>query len=74
MEIGSTIKGIECLDSNSPHLPLDVANLPTGLEFDGRYLSGSCGFVVTKHPIFVYNNDSSLLIRMDGMFAPLLSF
>ena len=69
VEMGSAIELVECLDSNAPHLPLEATNLLMGLDFDGRYLSGSCGFVVTKHPIFVYNNNSSLIITVDGIFV-----
>lgn len=54
------------MDDKSPHLPLEATNLPLGLAFDGKTLSGTSIFVISNHPIYIYNNETSIVILMNG--------
>lgn len=58
---------IDCFDDASAHLPLSISKLPNGLQFDGQTLSGRIIEGVVHHSIFVYNNETSYQIILNGM-------
>ena len=66
VESGKSIPEIDCVDNLVPHLPLKMAHLLNGLRFDGKTLSGTPFFEVVNYPLIVYNNDSSLLLMLNG--------
>ena len=66
VESGQSIPEIDCIDNLVPHLPLKMDNLLNGLRFDGKTLSGTALFEVVNYPLIVYNNDSSLLLTLNG--------
>ena len=61
------IQDVECVDDKSPHLPLLAMNLPAGIQFNGRIISGASKYVVSNYPIYIYNNDTSVVILFNGM-------
>ena len=62
------IEPIECVDDATVHLDLGIRNLPYGFHFDGRILSGKIINTVVNHYIFVFNNETSVQISINGMF------
>ena len=41
-------------------------NLPAGIQFNGRILSGTSKHVISNYPIYIYNNDTSVVIIFNG--------
>ena len=41
-------------------------NLPAGIQFNGRTISGTSKYVVSNYPIYIYNNDTSVVILLNG--------
>lgn len=66
---GEEIGSIECLDDYSIHLPLFAQNLPYGLTFDGKTLSGKIIDSFADYFIFVYNNCTSYKIIANGSLS-----
>ena len=60
------IPPIDCLDDSSIHLPLRIQNMPRGLSFDGKTLSGKIIVPAYNHFVFVYNNETSCQINVNG--------
>ena len=61
------ITPIDCLDDSSVHLPLSIQNIPRGLSFDGKTLSGKIIETTCNHFVFVYNNETSCQIIVNGI-------
>ena len=69
VESGKAIPEVDCVDNLVPHLPLKMYHLLNGLQFDGKTLSGTPLFAVVNYPLIVYNNDSSVLLTLNGKRA-----
>lgn len=62
------ITPIECLDDSSVHLPLSIYNLPYGLQFDGKTISGKIIDSVVHHIMIVFNNETSYQIQVNSIY------
>lgn len=67
ISVGKPIDPIECSDDHSPHKTLKILDLPPGLYFDGKYITGYTSMEEFNHRTIVYYEDVYFIIVFHSM-------